>query len=55
VQVTTIQGPEQAAQQRSFSIIRDDLLHPIAGSKMRKFDALWPQMLRDGVTDVVSW
>lgn len=38
----------------SFSVIRDDLLHPIAGSKLRKFDALWPQLLSEGVTDVVS-
>lgn len=52
LQVTRIS--ENLVDAAHFDVIRDDLLHPIAGSKMRKFDALWPKMSRNGVTDVVS-
>jgi hypothetical protein len=52
LQVTRVLG--NPAKTAHFDVIRDDLLHPIAGSKMRKFDALWPKMSRKGVTDVVS-
>ncbi len=52
LQVTRVsENLENAAH---FDVIREDLLHPIAGSKMRKFDALWPKMSQNGVTDVVS-
>ncbi|XWS69122.1 hypothetical protein CRYUN_Cryun04dG0152500 [Craigia yunnanensis] len=38
----------------SFSIVRDDLLHPfISGNKARKLDGLLPLIEDDGVTDVI--
>ena len=41
--------------QASFQIVRDDLLHPFAGgNKLRKLDALLPQLKSQGVSDVVS-
>ncbi len=56
-QLTTVElsrssGNSGAARQ-GFTVIRDDLLHPIAGSKLRKFDARFPQLLARGVTDIV--
>jgi len=39
---------------RGFRVIRDDLLHPVAGgNKLRKLDALLPALLAAGTTDVV--
>lgn len=36
-------------------LVRDDLLHPIAGgNKLRKLDALLPKLKEDGVTDIVT-
>ena len=37
-----------------FTVVRDDLLHPIAGgNKLRKLDALLPALLASGTTDIV--
>lgn len=53
--MSTVRLPSSSgAQKRVISVIRDDLLHPIAGSKLRKFDALWPQLLANGITDIVT-
>lgn len=53
--MSTLQLPSSSGAQKCvIRVIRDDLLHPIAGSKLRKFDALWPQLLADGITDIVS-
>ena len=42
------------ASGRGFRLIRDDLLHPVAGgNKLRKLDALLPALLAAGTTDVV--
>ena len=42
------------ADSRGFRVIRDDLLHPVAGgNKLRKLDALLPALLAAGTTDVV--
>ena len=39
---------------RGFWVVRDDLLHPIAGgNKLRKLDALLPALLASGATDIV--
>jgi 1-aminocyclopropane-1-carboxylate deaminase/D-cysteine desulfhydrase-like pyridoxal-dependent ACC family enzyme len=39
---------------RGFTVVRDDLLHPVAGgNKMRKLDALLPALLSAGATDIV--
>ncbi len=39
----------------SYLMVRDDLLHPVAGENMlRKLDGLLPRLLADGVTDVVT-
>ncbi|KXZ44202.1 hypothetical protein GPECTOR_71g563 [Gonium pectorale] len=36
-------------------MLRDDLLHPVlGGNKVRKLDALLPQLLAEGVTDVLT-
>lgn len=38
-----------------FWVVRDDLLHPVAGgNKLRKLDALLPQLRDAGATDIVS-
>ncbi|KAL6614680.1 hypothetical protein ACP70R_036950 [Stipagrostis hirtigluma subsp. patula] len=40
---------------RTFDVVRDDLLHPLAnGNKARKLDALLPLLRRRGATDVVT-
>ena len=37
-----------------FWVVRDDLLHPVAGgNKLRKMDALLPQLKNAGATDIV--
>ena len=37
-----------------FWLVRDDLLHPVAGgNKLRKLDALLPQLQAAGATDIV--
>lgn len=47
-QITTVQHGDA-----SFTVIRDDLLHPfLGGNKLRKLDGLWAQLA--GATDVVS-
>lgn len=38
----------------SFAIVRDDLLHPIAGSKLRKFDARFPELIKDGTSHLIT-
>ncbi len=51
MQVTTVKlRPDVGAQHSSphafgFKVIRDDLLHAVAGSKLRKFDARFPQLV----------
>lgn len=36
-------------------ILRDDLLDPLCGgNKLRKLDAWWPRLVREGITDVVT-
>ena len=38
-----------------FQLIQDDLLHPYCGgNKLRKLDAIMPQLKHEGVSDVVS-
>ena len=38
-----------------FQLIQDDLLHPYCGgNKLRKLDAIMPELLHRGVTDVVG-
>ena len=49
--LTNIQTPEG----HSFKVLRDDLAHPfIAGNKRRKLDALFPELLAQGILDVVT-
>ena len=43
-----------AGREPGFWVVRDDLLHPVAGgNKLRKLDALLPQLQADGATDIV--
>ncbi|KAG6555520.1 hypothetical protein Mapa_002755 [Marchantia paleacea] len=47
--------PEHRDDNPAFYIIRDDLLHPLlGGNKLRKLDALIPELERMGATDVVT-
>ena len=47
---------EKENQERSFYVVRDDLLHPLVnGNKSRKLDALLPLVEDHSVTDVVSF
>ena len=40
----------------SFQLIQDDLLHPYCGgNKLRKLDAIMPQLQSNGISDVVSY
>lgn len=50
-ELTAIHTPEGA----NFRILRDDLTHPfIGGNKQRKLDALFPQLIAQGVEDVIT-
>jgi 1-aminocyclopropane-1-carboxylate deaminase/D-cysteine desulfhydrase-like pyridoxal-dependent ACC family enzyme len=50
-ELTEIHTPEGA----NFRILRDDLSHPfIGGNKRRKLDALFPQLIGQGVEDVIT-
>ena len=48
--------PINTTQGHSFHILRDDLSgnHFLNGNKRRKLDALIPQLLAEGVTDIVT-
>jgi D-cysteine desulfhydrase len=49
--LTTIKSGKDS----SFTVIRDDLLHPFAsGNKIRKLDGLWPELVKRGVKDVIT-
>jgi D-cysteine desulfhydrase len=49
--MTLISTPEGS----EFRVLRDDLTHPyITGNKRRKLDALFPQLIAQGVEDVVT-
>jgi 1-aminocyclopropane-1-carboxylate deaminase/D-cysteine desulfhydrase-like pyridoxal-dependent ACC family enzyme len=58
LQVTTVHIEAQQALglvgPASFAIIRDDILHPIAGSKLRKFDARFPELIKDGTSHLIT-
>jgi 1-aminocyclopropane-1-carboxylate deaminase/D-cysteine desulfhydrase-like pyridoxal-dependent ACC family enzyme len=50
-ELTAIHTPEGA----KFRILRDDLTHPfVGGNKQRKLDALFPQLIAQGVKDVIT-
>ncbi|GIL81921.1 hypothetical protein Vretifemale_10682, partial [Volvox reticuliferus] len=61
--VTLVNSSNQVGSQSStapdllapFYLLRDDLLHPVlGGNKVRKLDALVPELLCKGITDVVT-
>ena len=52
VQVKSIELQPSGAR---FSVIQDDLLHPVlGGNKRRKLDALLPWLAHQGFTDIVN-
>ncbi|GAQ82667.1 hypothetical protein KFL_001190100 [Klebsormidium nitens] len=54
-QIGLFSGSERGKVAPNFFVVRDDLLHPLmGGNKMRKLDALVPQLQGEGVTDVIT-